>query len=99
MLWTFGLQCRKNVRADEDADVIARIKAAGGILIAVTNIPEFNLWQETRNCLFGETNNPYDTTRTTGGSSGGEAALLASCGTVLGIGKNKKNHPTKFCIK
>lgn len=63
------------------------MKSAGAILIANTNIPELNLWQETRNNLFGTTLNPYDTTRTTGGSSGGEAALIASCGTAFGLGK------------
>lgn len=87
MLWTFGLKYRKDIRAKEDADVVARMKSAGGILIANTNIPEFNFWQEARNGLFGQTNNPYDTTRTTGGSSGGEAALIASCGSPIGIGK------------
>lgn len=64
------------------------MKEAGGILIANTNIPEFNLWQETRNKLFGQTSNPYDTTRTVGGSSGGEAALIASCASAIGIGKS-----------
>lgn len=42
--------------------------------------------QETRNLLIGQTNNPYDVRRTVGGSSGGEGALIAACGTAFGIG-------------
>lgn len=76
------------MRAEEDADVIKLMKEAGAILIVNTNIPEFNLWQETRNNVYGQTLNPYNTTRTTGGSSGGEAALIAACGTGFGIGKS-----------
>lgn len=100
MLWTFGLTCRKDVRATEDADVVAQMKSAGGILLAKTNIPEFNLWQETRNSLFGQTVNPYNTTRTTGGSSGGEASLIAACGSPMGIGTDiggSIRMPAFFC--
>lgn len=43
--------------------------------------------QETRNMLFGQTNNPYDTRRTVGGSSGGEGAAIASCMSAFGIGE------------
>lgn len=85
-LHTLGLLARRNVTAKEDADCVARAKAAGAIIIATTNIPEVNKWQETRNNLIGQTNNPYDTRRTVGGSSGGEAALLTSCGTCFGLG-------------
>lgn len=46
----------------------------------------FILRQETRNNIIGQTNNPYDTRRTVGGSSGGEAALISSCGSAFGIG-------------
>lgn len=47
---------------------------------------DFDCRQETRNLLIGQTNNPYDTRRTTGGSSGGEAALLAACASCIGLG-------------
>ena len=86
MRHTFGLCARKNVKATDDAHVIQKLKSAGAIIIAVTNVPEINLWQETRNLLFGQTLNPYDITRTVGGSSGGEACLVAACGTAFGIG-------------
>lgn len=85
-LHTLGLVSRKTTRAKEDAECVALMKNAGGIILATTNVPEVNRWQETRNNLMGQTNNPYDTRRTTGGSSGGEAALIASCASVIGLG-------------
>ncbi|XP_018576559.1 fatty-acid amide hydrolase 2-A-like [Anoplophora glabripennis] len=84
--YTFGLIRRKNRKALFDADYVTLMKEAGGICLGVTNIPQLNLWQETSNPLFGITNNPYDTTRTVGGSSGGEASILAAGGTPIGIG-------------
>jgi fatty acid amide hydrolase 2 len=62
------------------------MKNAGGILIAVTNVPQLNLWQETSNPIYGVTNNPYNTTRNVGGSSGGEGSVIAACGSPVGIG-------------
>lgn len=85
-LYTFGILSRRFEKASEDGECIRLLKEAGAIIIAKTSIPEVNLWQETRNNLIGGTNNPYDTRRTTGGSSGGEAALISSCGTCFGIG-------------
>lgn len=49
-------------------------------------MPQLNLWQETGNPVYGTTNNPYDTTRNVGGSSGGDASLLAAGGIPLSIG-------------
>lgn len=100
MLYTLGLIVRQKVRAKEDADVVKSFKDAGAILIATTNIPEVNMWQETRNNLFGQTKNPYNTTRTVGGSSGGESSLIASCGTGAGIGTDiggSLRMPAYFC--
>lgn len=85
-LHTLGITARRNVRAKEDAEVIRLVKEAGAIIIATSSIPEINRWQETRNNLIGQTNNPYDSRRTVGGSSGGEAALIAGCGSAFGIG-------------
>lgn len=83
---TLGLVSRRNSRAKEDAECVLLTKNAGGIIIATTNIPEVNKWQETRNKLIGQTNNPYDTRRTVGGSSGGEAALISSAASCFGLG-------------
>ncbi len=69
-----------------DATVVTRLKAAGAIPIAKTNLPEFALWWETANLVFGRTVNPWNRERTTGGSSGGEAAALAAGLSPLGIG-------------
>lgn len=83
---SFGLVCRKGVKAAEDAECVVLIKRAGGILLGVTNVPSLNLWQETFNPIFGVTNNPYNTTRNVGGSSGGEAAIVAAGGSPIGLG-------------
>ncbi|RZC34514.1 fatty-acid amide hydrolase 2 [Asbolus verrucosus] len=83
---TFGLLKRKSRKALFDAEVIEKMKDSGAILIAVTNVPQLNLWQETRNPVYGLTNNPYNITRNVGGSSGGEASIIAACGSPLGVG-------------
>lgn len=85
-LQTLGLLSRPNTRASADADCVRLMKEAGAIIIATSNIPEVNRWQESRNNLTGQTNNPYDHRRTVGGSSGGEGALIASCGSCFGLG-------------
>ncbi|XP_026669099.1 LOW QUALITY PROTEIN: fatty-acid amide hydrolase 2-like [Ceratina calcarata] len=76
---------RRDHRSEEDATVVRLVKDAGGILIAKTNIPEFNLWTESRNHLYGQTCNPYNTTRNVGGSSGGEGAIIAACGSAFSV--------------
>jgi aspartyl-tRNA(Asn)/glutamyl-tRNA(Gln) amidotransferase subunit A len=69
-----------------DATSVARMKKAGGILIAKTNLPEFSYWIESDNLLSGRSNNPWDVTRTPGGSSGGESAAIAAGMSPLGLG-------------
>nr|CAD7439302.1 unnamed protein product [Timema bartmani] len=76
---------RRNTKATEDADAVVLMKEAGAILLGTTNIPELNMWCETRNNVFGQTLNPYNTTRTVGGSSGGEASIIAANGSPLGL--------------
>ncbi|XP_042911833.1 fatty-acid amide hydrolase 2-like isoform X2 [Parasteatoda tepidariorum] len=87
-LYTVGLPARKGVRATFDADVVHQMKQAGAIPIAVTITPELCLWWESYNTLYGYCSNPYDTTRTAGGSSGGEGCILGSAGSVIGIGND-----------
>lgn len=55
-------------------------------ITGVTNISQFNLWPETYNPVYGLTKNPYNVTRTVGGSAGGEACILAAAGTPIGLG-------------
>ncbi|KAJ8714862.1 hypothetical protein PYW08_004843 [Mythimna loreyi] len=85
MPFTMGLQCRRNEVAEEDSEAVKRLKDAGAIVVASTNLPEMLVWQETRNPVYGMTNNPHHTGRTPGGSSGAEAALTASCATVVSL--------------
>jgi amidase len=76
----------------DTAGVIStRIRAAGGILLGKTNTPEFTWSDETDNLVYGRTSNPYDLTRTPGGSSGGPAAILASGGSPLDVGSDTGN--------
>jgi aspartyl-tRNA(Asn)/glutamyl-tRNA(Gln) amidotransferase subunit A len=69
-----------------DATSVARLKAAGAILLAKTNLPEFSYWIESDNLLSGRSNNPWDLERTPGGSSGGESAAIAAGMSPLGLG-------------
>ncbi|XP_055836819.1 fatty-acid amide hydrolase 2 [Episyrphus balteatus] len=85
-LHTLGLISRKNEKSLVDAECVRLMKEAGAIIIATSNVPEVNKWSESRNSLIGQTNNPYDTRRSAGGSSGGEAALIAACATGFGLG-------------
>jgi amidase len=86
--------------ATEDATLVARLRSAGGAPIARTNLPDLLFAFESDNLLFGRTNNPYDLARTSGGSSGGEAALIASCGSPMGLGSDAAGSvrlPAHFC--
>ncbi|SFV09928.1 aspartyl-tRNA(Asn)/glutamyl-tRNA(Gln) amidotransferase subunit A [Methylobacterium sp. 174MFSha1.1] len=71
---------------EADATSVARLKTAGGILLAKTNLPEFSYWIESDNLLSGRSNNPWDLDRTPGGSSGGESAAIAAGLSPLGLG-------------
>lgn len=84
--YTAGVLARKNEVGKEDSALVQRLRSAGGILLGTTNISEAGLWLETYNRIYGRTKNPYDLTRISGGSSGGEAALIAAGGSPMGIG-------------
>lgn len=71
-----------------DATAVARMKAAGGIMLAKTNLPEFSSATETDNLVTGRTNNPWNLDRTPGGSSGGDSAAIAAGMSPLGIGSD-----------
>lgn len=78
MATTFGSRAFRDNLAAEDAIEVARLRAAGAIVIGKTNTPEFGHSAFTRNLLFGLTRNPWNLERTPGGSSGGSAAAVAS---------------------
>lgn len=77
-----------NPPSSEDATLVARLRAAGAIPLARTNLPELLFSFETDNLIYGRTSNPHDLTRTAGGSSGGESALIAACGSAFGLGSD-----------
>jgi Asp-tRNA(Asn)/Glu-tRNA(Gln) amidotransferase A subunit family amidase len=89
-----GLRCEAGTRlraghlACKDAPLVSRLRAAGAIVLGVTNSPELLMAWETDNLLYGRTNNPWDLSRTPGGSSGGEAAAIAACCSAGGVGSD-----------
>ena len=85
---TCGSKLFEHRIAEHDATAVARMKRAGGIFLGKTNTPEFTLWWETDNRVFGRTNNPWNPDLIAGGSSGGEAAALVSGLTALSIGSD-----------
>src|SRR5215210_8167233 len=97
---TFGSLVYRDFVPDRDALIVERLKEAGAISVGKTNTPEFGAGSQTFNEVFGETLNPYDVTRTCGGSSGGAAVALA-CGMVpladgSDMGGSLRN-PASFC--
>jgi amidase len=86
MICTCGTKGRAAFVAQQDATSVARMRAAGAIVLGLTNLPELCMACESDNLIYGRTNNPYDLTRTPGGSSGGEAATIAAGGSPLGLG-------------
>ncbi len=91
---TAGLKCEigsllnKGDVPREDAVVVARLRAAGALILGTTNCPEFLMAYETENLLHGRTANPWDLERTPGGSSGGESAAIAAGMSAAGLGSD-----------
>ena len=83
---TFGVIARRDATAKRDEVHVARLRAAGAIPVVKTNVAQFLAYLESDNPLHGRTLNPWNTERSCGGSSGGEAALIAACGSPLGLG-------------
>ena len=81
-----GTRILKDVPQPHDSEMVHRYRAAGLVLLGKTNTPEFGLLPYTEPEAFGPTNNPWDLTRTAGGSSGGSAAAVASRGVPLAAG-------------
>ena len=85
---TWGVAALAKQVASTDAPMVARLREAGAIPLARTNLPDFAFRWDTASGVAGRTRNPWDPTRTPGGSSGGEAAALASGMTPLGLGND-----------
>jgi amidase len=88
VICTVGTKGRVSFVPTQDATIVTRMRTAGAILLGKTNLPELALAFETDNLVYGRTNNPYDLSRTPGGSSGGEAAIIAAGGSPLGLGND-----------
>jgi amidase len=83
-----GTKLRAGVVAAQDAPLVSRLRNAGAIILGNTNAPELLMAWETDNLLYGRTNNPWDVSRTPGGSSGGEAAAIAAGCSAGGVGSD-----------
>jgi amidase len=97
---TAGTKGLESYPPDRDASVVARLRAAGAILLGKTNVPEITLRFATDNYVYGRTSNPYDLRRTPAGSSGGAAAIVAACGSPFDIGSDTGGSirlPAHFC--
>jgi amidase len=97
---TCGSFAREGFVPERDATVVARLRSAGAIVVAKTNVPEYTWSYETENALHGRTVHPEDPARTCGGSSGGEAALLGVGASIVGIGTDGGGSirvPSHYC--
>ena len=85
---TMGLSARVNERAQSDGPTVARLRAAGAIILGKTNVPQMVMYNEADNPVYGRTNNPWNAERAPGGSSGGCAAIVAANGSPLSLGSD-----------
>lgn len=100
MVSTWGTMGRADFTPEHDATVVARLRAAGAIILGKTNTPEFTLAGITDNDVYGRTNNPYDVERSPAGSSGGAGAILAAGGSALDLGSDTGGSirmPSHYC--
>jgi fatty acid amide hydrolase len=97
---TLGLPAWRDRFADRDATLITLLRRAGAIVLGRTNLSQTMLYVEASNPLFGRTTNPWNSSRSPGGSSGGEAAAVASGMSPLGVGTDiggSLRVPAHFC--
>ncbi|MCM3901756.1 MAG: amidase [Pyrinomonadaceae bacterium] len=100
LLSTSGSVLRAQFVPRVDAPSVARLRMAGAIILGKTNAAEMAMDYTADNPVFGRTNNPHDTSRTPGGSSGGEAAAIATCMSAGGLGSDLAGSiriPAHFC--
>lgn len=97
---TVGLASRKDTLANTTDLHVARLREEGAIVLCKTNVAQMLVYMESDNPLYGRSNNPWDLERTPGGSSGGEAAIVAAGGVALGLGTDIGGSircPASFC--
>jgi fatty acid amide hydrolase len=97
---TFGLSARATDAVDTDDPYVARLRAAGAIVLGKTNVSQLLLALESTNPVYGRSSNPWNLDRSPGGSSGGEGAIIAAGGSALGLGTDiggSVRIPAAFC--
>jgi fatty acid amide hydrolase len=97
---TIGLTHRRGDVFDRDGVLIRQLRRAGAIVLGKTNVPQLMIWHESVNPVYGRTSNPWNLARTSGGSTGGEGALIAAGGSPLGLGSDLGGSirlPCHFC--
>ena len=97
---TGGTLGRADYVPERDATPVARLRAAGAVVLGKTNTPELTMAAETDNLVYGRTNNPFDVSRTPGGSSGGAAAIITAGGSPLDLGTDTGGSirfPSHYC--
>ena len=83
-----GLHSRRHILSSSNAPVVQNILNAGAVAMGVSNLSELCMWMESNNSVYGRSNNPYDLRCTTGGSSGGEGALVGCGSSPFGLGSD-----------
>ncbi len=97
---TVGIMSQKSLLMEHEGPLVKRLRQAGAILLGKTNVSQLLMYHESDNPVYGRTNNPWDLARTPGGSSGGEAAIIAAGGSPLGLGGDFGGSirvPAHFC--
>jgi fatty acid amide hydrolase len=97
---TVGVTNRKGIVSPDDGWAVRLMKEAGAVIVGKTNVPQLMIWHECDNPVYGCTNNPWDLSRTPGGSTGGEGAIIAARGSPLGLGNDLGGSirvPAHFC--
>jgi fatty acid amide hydrolase len=97
---TWGLPSRAGQLNKEEGPLVKRLRDAGAIVLGITNVPQLLIYHESDNPLYGRCSNPWNATRTPGGSSGGEGAIIAAGGSPLGLGADLGGSvrlPAHFC--
>lgn len=97
---TIGMNSRRDHRAEKDAFIVEQLRKAGCIFLGKSNLSQAMLFHESRNPVYGQTQNPHNSTRAPGGSSGGEAAAIAAGASMGGFGTDIGGSiriPAHFC--
>jgi fatty acid amide hydrolase len=88
LVTSLGIEARRSARDEHDAEIVGRLRSAGAVIVGKANVPQAMYLHETDNPVWGRTNNPHAADRGPGGSSGGDAALVAAGVVPLAVGND-----------